>query len=210
MKTTRTPKARNSIIYSGPSMLDGQPIIVVAIVTSGNVKTGNMLQTHIIRADQSPIQASKNGSDFSICGNCTHRGKATDNPTKKTAEGRTCYVNLGQGPNQVFKAYSAGKYPTASTPEQITALGKGQMIRLGTYGDPAAVPASIWDALLADAAGWTGYTHQHHTTSATANYNRMMYSADTAAEAAAAHRKGYRTFRVISVQDYSARVKLRF
>lgn len=207
MKTTRTPAAKNSIIYSGPSMLDGQPIIVVSIVTSGNVKTGNMLQTHIIRADQSPMQASKTGADFSICGECIHRGTPSTDPTKKTAQGRTCYVNLGQGPNQVFKAYSAGKYPTASTPEQITALGKGRMVRLGTYGDPAAVPAAVWDALLQDAAGWTGYTHQHQTTSAPANYNRMMYSADTAAEAAAAHRKGYRTFRVISVQDYSARGK---
>ena len=89
MKTTRTPKARNSIIYSGPSMLDGQPIIVVAIVTSGNVKTGNMLQTHIIRADVSPMHASKTGADFSICGNCTHRGTPSTDPAKKTAQGRT-------------------------------------------------------------------------------------------------------------------------
>jgi hypothetical protein len=207
MKTARTPAAKNSVIYSGPSMLDGQPIIVVAIVTSGNVKTGNMLQTHIIRSDMDPMKASKTGADFSICGECIHRGKPSEDPTKKTAEGRTCYVNLGQGPNQVFKAYSAGKYPTAQTPEQIAALGKGRMVRLGTYGDPAAVPSRIWDALLQDATGWTGYTHQHQTASAAANYNRMMYSADTASEAQQAHRKGYRTFRVISVQDYTAKGK---
>ena len=199
--------AKNSIIYSGPSMLDGQPIVVVAIVTSGNSKTGNMLQTHILRSDMDPMKASKTGADFAICGDCTHRGKPTDNPDKKTAEGRTCYVNLGQGPNQVFKAYTAGKYPPASTPEQISALGKGRMVRLGTYGDPAAVPAAVWDALLQHSTGHTGYTHQHQTASAPANYNRMMYSADTASEAAAAHRKGYRTFRVMSVQDYSARGK---
>ena len=205
MKTTRTPAAKNSIIYSGPSMLDGQPIVVIAIVTSGNVKTGNMLQTHIIRSDLSPMHASKTGADYSICGNCTHRGTATDNPTKKTAQGRTCYVNLGQGPNQVFKAYTAGKYPTATTPEQIAALGKGRMVRLGTYGDPAAVPAHIWDALLQDATGHTGYTHQHQTGSAAANYQRMMYSADNAQDALQAHAKGYRTFRVIAVQDYSTR-----
>jgi hypothetical protein len=81
------------------------------------------------------------------------------------------------------------------------------MVRLGTYGDPAAVPAAVWDALLQHSTGHTGYTHQHQTASAPANYNRMMYSADTASEAAAAHRKGYRTFRVMSVQDYSARGK---
>jgi hypothetical protein len=201
---TSTSTSKNRIIYSGPSMLDGQPIIVVAIVTSGNVKTGNMLQTHILRADMDPMQASKTGADYSICGNCTHRGTASTDPTKKTAEGRTCYVNLGQGPNQVFKAYSAGKYPTATTPEQIAALGKGRMIRLGTYGDPAAVPAAVWDHLLQDAAGWTGYTHQHDKAP---DYSRMMYSADNASEAAAAHAKGYRTFRVIPVQDYSTNGK---
>lgn len=204
MKTTRTLKARNSIIYSGPSMLDGQPIVVVAIVTSGNVKTGNMLQTHIIRADVSPMQASKTGADYSVCGTCTHRGTPSTDPAKKTAQRRTCYVNLGQGPNQVFKAYSAGKYPTATTPEQITALAKGRMVRLGTYGDPAAVPATVWDALLADATGHTGYTHQHEHRP---DYGRMMYSADTPAQATAAHAKGYRTFRVIPVHAYAQQGK---
>jgi hypothetical protein len=200
----KTNKPVSSIIYSGPSMLDGQPIIVVAIVTSGNIKTGNMLQTHIIRADQSPMKASKTGADFSICGNCTHRGTPSTDPTKKTATGRTCYVNLGQGPNQVFKAYSAGKYPTATTPEQITRIGAGRMIRLGTYGDPAAVPAHVWDALLAKSTGHTGYTHQHEHAP---DYSRMMYSADTAAQAQQAHAKGYRTFRVIPVQDYATQGK---
>lgn len=204
MKTTRTPKAHNSIIYSGPSMIDGQPIIVVAIVTSGNVKTGNMLQTHILRADIDPVKASKTGADVSICGNCTHRGTPTMDPLKKTAQGRTCYVNIGQGPNQVFKAYSAGKYPTATTPEQITALGRGRMVRLGTYGDPAAVPAQVWNALLAESTGHTGYTHQHDKAP---DYTRMMYSADNAQDALQAQVKGYRTFRVIPVQDYSTNGK---
>lgn len=202
MKTTRTPKARNSIIYSGPSQLDGQPIVVVAIVTSGNIKTGNMLQTHVLRVDMDPMKASKTGADFSICGNCTHRGTPSTDPAKKTAAGRTCYVNLGQGPNQVFKAYSAGKYPAATTPEQITRIGAGRMVRLGTYGDPAAVPSEVWTALLAESTGHTGYTHQHEHHP---DYSRMMYSADNAADAAAAHAKGYRTFRVIPVQDYSSK-----
>lgn len=198
--------AKNSIIYSGPSMLDGQPIIVVAIVTSGNVKTGNMLQTHIIRSDVSPMHASKTGADYSVCGDCMHRGTPSKDPAKKTAEGRTCYVNLGQGPNQVFKAYSAGKYPTATSPEQITRIGAGRMIRLGTYGDPAAVPAAIWDALLAESTGHTGYTHQHNAKQAP-DYSRLMFSADNAQEAQQAHAKGYRTFRVIPVQDYATQGK---
>lgn len=196
---TRTPKPKSAIIYSGPSLIDGAPIVCVAIVTSGNVKTGNMIQTHIIRADMDPLQASKSGADYAICGNCKHRGTATTDSTRKQAQGRTCYVNLGQGPNQVFKAYSAGKYSTA-TPEQVQAIGRGRMVRLGTYGDPAAVPAAIWDQLLSEAAGHTGYTHQHELSP---DYSRLMASVDNQHEAKAAHNAGLRTFRVIPIKDYT-------
>jgi hypothetical protein len=193
-------KVVSSIIYNGPSLIDGKPIVVIGIIASNNTKTGNMLQTHIIRADVNPIEASKTGADYSICGDCIHRGLPTDNPDKKTAAGRACYVNLGQGPLQVFKAYKAGKYPAAS-PEEITRLGAKRMIRLGTYGDPAAVPSKVWELLLKEARGHTGYTHQHNAKQAP-DYNRMMYSADTLQDAQKAHSKGYRTFRVMSVQDY--------
>ncbi len=199
-KPARTHKAQSSIIYNGPSLIDGAPIVCVAIVTSGNQKTGNMVQTHIIRSDLSPLEASKTGQDFSICGNCKHRGTATTDSTKKQATGRTCYVNLGQGPNQVYKRLQGSGYPTA-TPEQVQNIGKGRNVRLGTYGDPAAVPASVWDALLAEATGHTGYTHQHDKSP---DYSRMMHSADTKAEALQAHRAGRRTFRVIPVAEYTA------
>jgi hypothetical protein len=72
-------------------------------------------------------------------------------------------------------------------------------VRLGTYGDPAAVPGAVWDNLLKHSAGHTGYTHQHDKAP---DYARMMYSADTAQEAQEAHKKGYRTFRVIPVKQW--------
>ena len=195
---TKQVKLKNSIIYDGPSMIDGKQIIVVCIVKSNNIKTGNLIQTHIIRAHVSPMQASKTGADYSICGDCTHRGTPSTNPDRKTAEGRTCYVNLGQGPNQVYKAYVAGKYNTI-TAEQTQELARGRMVRLGTYGDPAAVPQSIWDNLLMHSTGHTGYTHQHGINP---NYKKMMYSADSIKDAQQAHTKGYRTFRVIPVITY--------
>ena len=37
------------------------------------------------------------------------------------------------------------------------------IIRLGSYGDPAAVPIEIWDNLCSVAANYTGYTHQWAT-----------------------------------------------
>lgn len=192
-------KTRSSIIYKGPSLIDGSPVIVVAIIQSANGKTGNMIQTHILRADTDPLTASRTGLDYSICGNCTHRGTPHDGTNgKKTANGRTCYVNLGQGPLIVYKGLQRGIYPTA-TPEQTRAIGRGRMVRLGTYGDPRAVPDSVWDNLLSEAAGHTGYTHQHGMNT---DYSRVMYSADTPSEAAAAHARGIRTFRVIPVSQW--------
>jgi hypothetical protein len=200
-KQPKKIKPKSAVIYNGPSLLDGSPIVVIAIVKSGNVKTGDMIQTHIIRADMHPMQASKTGKDYAICGNCKHRGNSHDNPAKKTAENRSCYVNLGQGPNQVFKAFVKGNYPQAS-PEQTQAIGHERMVRLGTYGDPAAVPASVWDNLLMHSLGHTGYTHQHDTNQPGA-YTRAMYSADTPEEARKAQKKGYRTFRVIPVKQWT-------
>lgn len=197
-------KPKSAVIYNGPSLIDGKPIIVVAIVTSSNVKTGNLIQTHILRADIDPLTASQNGSDVSICGTCIHRGTAHDGTNgKRTANGRTCYVNLGQGPLIVYKAFKRGIYPTA-TPEETRAIGSGRMVRLGTYGDPAAVPNRVWNDLLADSAGHTGYTHQH---SMKPDYSRTMASADTIGQAQAFHAKGIRTFRVIPVTAWNAQGK---
>ena len=91
-------KPKSSIIYSDPSLIDGKPIVCIAIIKSGNIKTGNAIQTHIIRSDISPMDASKSGEDYSICGSCIHRGTPTDNPDKKQALNRSCYVTLYQGP----------------------------------------------------------------------------------------------------------------
>jgi hypothetical protein len=193
-------KPVSSVIYNGPSLIDGQPIVVIGIIASNNTKTGNMLQTHIIRADINPLEASKTGADYSICGDCIHRGLPTDNPDKKTAVGRACYVNLGQGPRQVFERFKRGGYPVIEH-EEITRLGAKRMIRLGTYGDPAAVPSNIWELLLKEARGHTGYTHQH-TAKQAPDYKHLMYSADTLQDAKKAHSKGYRTFRVVSVRDW--------
>lgn len=194
-------KPRSSIIYSGPSLIDGSPIVCIAIIGSGNVKTGSMIQTYIIRSDMSPMQASKSGKDYAICGNCIHRGTPTDNPDKKQAVGRSCYVTLYQGPTQVYKAYKRELYPNA-TYEQIRAIGDGQMVRLGSYGDPAAVPKSVWDALLRESVGHTGYSHQSKLPGVAVDYNRVMVSVESKASAQGYHLNGKRTFRVIPVATW--------
>ena len=105
-------KANGYIIYQGASLLDGKPIVAIAqIGKSHNKKTGAMIQTQIIRSDIDPIEASKTGEDFSICGNCPHRGIAHDDPKKKTAKNRSCYVTLMHAPLTTYKQFKKGAYP---------------------------------------------------------------------------------------------------
>lgn len=186
-----------AIVYSGPSLIDGSPIVVIVKTGSKNVKTGDMVQTYILRADMNPLEASKTGADYAICGNCPHRGHATTDPKRKQAEKRSCYVNLGQGPLGIWKAFSRGRYPVVTGHHAIAELGRGRMVRLGTYGDPAAVPAYIWESLLTYAAGRTGYTHQSGVATAAVRPDLTMISADTLPQAIDAWAAGNRTFRVI-------------
>jgi len=184
---------KSGIIYKGQSLLDGKPIVAIATYSDRNTKTGTVLQTYIIRADISPLEASKSGEDFSICGDCKFRGTPTTDPVRKQAIKRDCYVNLGQGPTIVFKSYMRGVYPMANNRADRTDLGFGRVVRIGTYGDPAAVPSWIWDQLLTGCESHLAYSHQSGF-----RPDIAMQSADTEAQAVAHWNNGARTFRVIT------------
>lgn len=170
-----------TVIYQGPSLLDGAPIIAVVTSRSTNAKTGPMLQSWILREDIPPAEAVKSGADYSVCGACVHRGGS-------------CYVAIHRAPSSVWKTYQRGRYTFAASPEALTSLGFGHRVRVGSYGDPAAVPARIWEALLSRADGWTGYTHQWRSALALQPYT--MASVDSEAEREEARALGWRTFRV--------------
>lgn len=185
-------KQTGYIIGHGNSLLDGAPIAVIATIKSRNGKTGNMVQTWIIRQDQTPIAAARSGADVSICGDCKHR----------PILGGACYVDLSRAPHQVFHAAARGAYPDISNnPDAIAAIGAGRKIRIGAYGDPMAVPAEVWQNLIKHAAGHTGYSHQWRNPTIAAGQRDAimalcMASVDSAEEFAAARNLGYRTFRV--------------
>lgn len=183
-----------AIIYRGPSLIDGAPIVAIATYSSRNSKTGTFVQTYILREDIDPREANKSGADRSICGECPLRGTPTADPARKLAKDRGCYVRIDQGPLLVWKSYQRGVYPVA-TAEQARAIGAGRMVRLGTYGDPAAVPRAVWDNLTAQAQGFTGYSHNDPAGDLRA---LCMQSADSLDQARAAWRKGIRTFRVVT------------
>ena len=190
------------IIFEGPSLLDGQPIVVVVTghkTSSNNPKTGDMLQTWILLSDSDmdPRVANKSGADYGICGGCRHRGIAHDDPDKALAKERTCYVKIYQAPLNIWKTYQKGKYAHAKGHDAISALGEGRKVRLGSYGDPAAVPAYVWESLLSKASGHTGYSHQQNISTSSFDESIVMVSADTLHEAEQAWAKKQRTFRVI-------------
>lgn len=181
------------LVYEGPSRIDRNPIVVVATGfkrKSQNPKTGPMVQTWILRADTHPGLAVRFGEDKSVCGGCKHRPSL----------GGTCYVNVWQAPAHVWRGYRAGRYSKVSLAE-LTTMCAGRNVRLGSYGDPAAVPIEVWDAMLAQARSHTGYSHQWRGKRFTDVMRYCQASVDSPEEFAVARRLGFGTFRVKAVGD---------
>lgn len=190
--------ANGAILWEGKSQIDGAPIMLIATgLASGSVnsKTGALVQTWILRADVSPVAAIHTGADESICGACPHRGTIETQADGTTRNrGRACYVAVFQAPRNVWETAKRGKYPRAKGAEGAALLA-GLNIRLGAYGDPAAIPFHVWKKLLSRAYPATGYTHQWRK--ADSRFASLcMASADSVAEAETARALGYRTFRV--------------
>jgi hypothetical protein len=190
---TRAKQVNGIVLYHGPSVLDGKPIVVIATGLangSRNEKTGgDLIQTWIMRADVGPIEAVKTGGDASICGDCPHRGTIVDGKVT----GRSCYVLVHNAPRSVWASWQRGIYPTVS-PDVAAVMMAGRGVRLGAYGDPAAVPFNVWQSILEHAAFHTGYTHQWRKAPELSVY--CMASADSVEDRLHAKALGFRTFRV--------------
>jgi hypothetical protein len=192
------------VIYRGPSMLDGSPIVVLASTGSHNVKTGSMVQTWIMRADLHPSEASARKVDSAICGSCPRRHSL----------GGDCYVQIVHAPRSVWESWDRQGRPGenwadygAIIPLQADALAHG--LRLGSYGDPMAVPWQTWQDLI-DALNprkIVGYTHQWERWENDPWFTEewaiahvawfrahVMASADSIQEAATARDLGWRFF----------------
>ena len=186
LPNARNRKPNGAVIYHGPSILDGEDIVVIVTglrTNSANSKTGAMLQTWIMRADMEPAAALDNGADSSVCGDCIHRSKS-------------CYVIVERAPLQVYRAWKRGSYHDWTKAFPHRAL-RGKRVRVGSYGDPAAVPFNTWRRVFSQRlAGWTGYTHQWMDPAFRRFRNYLMASVDTVEETLEAWNQGWRTFRV--------------
>lgn len=176
-----------AIFYRGPSVLTGDPIVgAVTGLDDGslNPKTGPIAQTWILRRDVAPMEAKRANLDDAICGDCKLRGR----------DGRNsgCYVTPWLAPYNVYRRLS--QYPVVTWP-QLRAVVEGRVVRLGAYGDPAAIPFEVWRTLLATSAGWVGYTHAWRTCDPRFR-TIVMASVNSRDEFVAAGLGGWRTFRI--------------
>ncbi len=162
---------------------------------SDNRKTGDMIQIWILCKAEDPVTAIKTGLDRIICGNCRHRGHEENGVYGVE---RTCYVNQGQAPLGIWKAWKAGRYPTL----QFMDCFAGRKVRFGAYGDPTHLPLSLALAIAGVASGHTGYTHQWRKPSLQGWRSILMASVDTTAELVIARSMGWSTFRVTPDTDH--------
>ena len=175
--------------------LDGGPVVAFAVglkSKSVNRKTGAMVQVYILRADMSPVDASRLGLDRSVCGDCDLRWFTWRIRKLETGETRAkCYVNVGWL-TVMWNSWNAGKMPRISPAELGDIIeASGMPVRQGAYGDPAVLPAAVWEQV--DRGRGTSYSHQWRN----AQVQRFaMASVTTLAEAAEAQAAGYRTYRV--------------
>ncbi len=188
------------LFYDGPSGLDGARILGILTglhrdtpSATQNGKVGaNVVTAWIVRADREPHHAVRTGADASVCGDCPFR------PSLASPSGRMrCYVvdsKSWPGLINIHRSWQMGNIPVVA-PERAASLLQGRIVRLGGYGDPAAIPIAIWEALLADAAVVLGYTHQYRTCDP--RFARwLMASVETGEGRHEARALGYRTYRV--------------
>jgi len=176
------PKPNGAVLWEGPSELDGSPVVVIATGLrrpSENAKTGPMIQVWILARDHHPVKANREGLDGGICGDCPLRG-GKDKP-------RACYVTLSNAVAAVWRTYKAGNYT-----HEWGSLPPGIPVRVGAYGDPAAVPTDVWERLL-KGRQWTAYTHQWRGSHGLKGF--AMASVDSDIEYWSAVKKGWRTYR---------------
>jgi hypothetical protein len=148
-----------------------------------------MIQTWILRSDVNPVEAVKTEQDASVCGDCRHRGTGN-------GKDRSCYVNIGQAPLNIYKTFKKGKYSKLVDFSWLD----GRYLRVGSYGEPTAVPYDLWDTLTKKSAGYTGYTHTWKKCDVLFR-NILMASVDSKDEYLLAREMGWRTFRTFINDD---------
>lgn len=187
-------KHKGYVLQHGKSPIDGKDFVVIMTMKTRNRKTGNMPQVWILLEDINPVEAVQEGDDYSICGNCPHRG-FYDSHLDKLVE-RSCYVNVGQAPLAVWEAYKRGIYGKLSD-LNLDDL-RGRKIRWGAYGDPSIIDEYLVKLLNKIAESHTGYTHQWREPWAQWCKGVFQASCDGMQDYLDASAHGWKTFAVVA------------
>ncbi len=154
------PRAESSVVvYRGPSQYDGSPVVAIAtglVSPSRNSKTGPMAQLHILADGVEPHTAQKDGRDAAVCGDCPLRPRLA----REAGSRDRCYVKTFQGTLAAYRANHRRPVDLRGTCDTLSTRGLG--LRIGSYGDPAALPESVVAPLVEAAATHTAYTHGRH------------------------------------------------
>lgn len=188
-------------IYQGPSMIDGDPIRGVVTTTSVNSKLtarlhAEVLQLWILPDLVHPTLAIQSGEDRSVCGSCPLRAYRDGEKVK-----RLCYVS----PQPITSVWRHSHGQAVISPREAVRGSRADLLRLGAYGDPAALPFDLVDelcreALAAGVRRRAGYTHQ--AGHCDARWRRLvMASAEGAQRALELQLLGWRTFTVVPTDE---------
>ena len=165
--------------------VNGRPFVAIATLETSNRKTGDMVQVWFLLRDVHPVAAVQDGTDAAtVCAGCPF------------ASGKGCYVNVGQAPLSIWKAFHRGAYPYLA-PGDYGRVFSGRRVRFGAYGNPTLLPLPLVDRIARISDGWTGYFHDWRTNPQAQAYGRyFMASTETADSFRAAVAAGFRTFHV--------------
>lgn len=172
---------------------NGQPYVAIATIKTSNRKTGDMIQIWFLLENINPVHAVKQGIDAStVCQGCPF------------ASGGGCYVNVGQAPLGIWKAFHRGAYPEL-IPARYKEIFSGRKVRFGAYGNPTLLPIAKVAAIAKVSAGWTGYFHDwRENPMAHAYAGYFMASTETEDSRKLANAIGFRTFHVSPVKPDDA------
>lgn len=185
-------KPTGYILYEGNK--NGHKFAAIATLKTSNIKTGDMVQIWFLLTDTNPVQAVKDGLDSrTICASCPF------------ASGNGCYVNVGQAPLGIWKAYKRGNYPELDPVRYASVFG-ARRIRFGAYGNPSLLPIAIVKAIAKVSKGWTGYFHDWRENPMAKEYAKyFMASTETADSFKLAQSLKLRTFHASPVQPKGTR-----
>lgn len=180
---------RGFVIHKG--QVEGENFVVIATMQTSNRKTGNMIQVWFLLEDHKPTDVVNSGLDAkTICRGC------------KFASKNGCYVNVGQAPSSIWKAYHRGAYKEL-TPKDYQFVFGARTVRFGAYGNPSLLPISKVKAIAKSSTGWTGYFHDWREMAPATRkaYGQFfMASTETSERYDCATKMGLRSFHVSPVK----------